>query len=88
MCQIILRPKPTGATLTRWLYNEIRAAILSGRLRRGSRLPASREFAAGTQQSLDLLARLVTAPGDAVWLEDPCYILAFWLRPFRRGRSR
>jgi GntR family transcriptional regulator/MocR family aminotransferase len=46
MSQIILRPKPTGVTLTRWLYDEIRAAILSGRLQRGSRLPASREFAA------------------------------------------
>jgi DNA-binding transcriptional MocR family regulator len=46
MSQIILRPRPTGATLTRWLYDEIRAAIMSGRLRRGSRLPASREFAA------------------------------------------
>src|SRR5262245_43089534 len=46
MGQIILRPRPRGITLTRWLYDEIRAAILSGRLRRGSRLPATREFAA------------------------------------------
>jgi GntR family transcriptional regulator/MocR family aminotransferase len=28
----------------------------------------------GTQQSLDLVTRLVIRPGDAVWLEDPCYI--------------
>jgi GntR family transcriptional regulator/MocR family aminotransferase len=224
MSQIILRPRPTGVTLTRWLYDEIRAAILSGRLRRGSRLPASREFAAqqgvsrhivvnvfdqlieegyltgrvgsgtwvrkqipddflaqrhsravpqiapprvnilpegydlparpfrltepaldefplatwnrivrrvsrlttvrslaggewagsaslrvavaaylgasrgvtctaeniiivsGTQQSLDLLARLVTSPGDAVWLEDPCYIGA--VDAFRLAEAR
>jgi GntR family transcriptional regulator / MocR family aminotransferase len=44
--QIILHPRPPGITLTRWLYDEIRAAILNGRLRRGSRLPSSREFAA------------------------------------------
>jgi GntR family transcriptional regulator / MocR family aminotransferase len=29
----------------RWLYGEIRDAILSGRLKRGSRLPATRELA-------------------------------------------
>jgi len=46
LSQIILHPRPPGVTLTRWLYDEIRAAILSGRLRRGSRLPSSREFAA------------------------------------------
>jgi GntR family transcriptional regulator / MocR family aminotransferase len=34
-----------GATIWRWLYEEIRAAILSGRLKRGSRLPATRELA-------------------------------------------
>src|ERR1700744_2160226 len=28
----------------------------------------------GTQQALDLLARLLIRPGDQVWLEDPCYI--------------
>ena len=28
---------------------------------------------AGIQQGLDLTARLVLNPGDAVWVEDPCY---------------
>jgi GntR family transcriptional regulator / MocR family aminotransferase len=28
---------------------------------------------AGIQQALDLTARLVLDPGDAVWLEDPCF---------------
>jgi GntR family transcriptional regulator/MocR family aminotransferase len=58
MSQIILRPKPTGATLTRWLYDEIRAAILSGRLRRGSRLPASREFAAQQRVSRHIVVNV------------------------------
>src|SRR5262249_53517993 len=37
-----LRP---GAKIWRWLYEEVRDAILSGRLKRGSRLPATRELA-------------------------------------------
>lgn len=28
----------------------------------------------GTQQSLDLLARILLDPGDAVWIEDPGYV--------------
>jgi len=32
-------------SLPHWFYEELRRAILSGRLRRGSRLPASRELA-------------------------------------------
>jgi GntR family transcriptional regulator / MocR family aminotransferase len=27
----------------------------------------------GTHQSIDLAARLLTDPGDTVWVEDPCY---------------
>jgi GntR family transcriptional regulator / MocR family aminotransferase len=34
-----------GSKVWRWLYEEIRDAILSGRLKRGSRLPATRELA-------------------------------------------
>jgi GntR family transcriptional regulator/MocR family aminotransferase len=37
-------PRP-DAKIWRWLYEEIRDAILSGRLNRGSRLPATRELA-------------------------------------------
>ncbi len=37
-------PTP-GTVLWQWLYQEIRAAILDGRLRRGMRLPATRELA-------------------------------------------
>jgi len=28
---------------------------------------------AGAQQAIDLVLRVVLAPGDAVWVEDPCY---------------
>ncbi len=38
-------PRPDGASLQHWLYGEIRAAILSGRLACGARLPASRDLA-------------------------------------------
>lgn len=43
--EIALTPKPEGMTLQRWLYDEIRTAILSGRLVPGSRLPATRDLA-------------------------------------------
>jgi GntR family transcriptional regulator / MocR family aminotransferase len=43
---LVLGRRPRGATLTRWLYDELRAAIVAGRLRRGARLPATRELAA------------------------------------------
>ncbi|MEF2230989.1 MAG: PLP-dependent aminotransferase family protein [Pseudodesulfovibrio sp.] len=43
--EIALTPRPEGMTLQRWLYDEIRTAILSGRLVPGSRLPATRDLA-------------------------------------------
>jgi GntR family transcriptional regulator/MocR family aminotransferase len=36
---------PSGESLYRWLYDELRAAILDGRLRPGARLPATRDLA-------------------------------------------
>src|SRR5580704_6318911 len=38
-------PRPRMA-LYRWLYEELRSAILAGRLRPGARLPATRDLAA------------------------------------------
>lgn len=35
--------------------------------------PARVMIVSGTQQALDLTARLLLAPGDAVWMEDPGY---------------
>jgi len=37
---------PSAGSLYRWLYEELRSAILDGRLRPGARLPASRDLAA------------------------------------------
>ena len=43
--EIALKPRPDGIPLQRWLYDEIRTAILSGGLMPGSRLPATRDLA-------------------------------------------
>jgi GntR family transcriptional regulator / MocR family aminotransferase len=43
--EFTLNRRPQGQTLTHWLYGELRAAILEGRLKPGTRLPASRDFA-------------------------------------------
>ncbi len=43
---LTLPPRPEGRTLQDWLSSEIRGAVLSGRLPRGSALPASRDLAA------------------------------------------
>ncbi len=42
---LVLGKRARGATLTGWLYDELRAAILDGRLPRGARLPATRDLA-------------------------------------------
>ncbi|HEV2440887.1 MAG TPA: PLP-dependent aminotransferase family protein [Steroidobacteraceae bacterium] len=42
---LALRPRSDGATLLRWLYDEIRLAIVEGRLRPGARLPSTRSIA-------------------------------------------
>src|SRR3954451_20410422 len=44
--ELALGPRPPNTTLTRWLYDEMRGAMLTGRLRRGMRLPTTRDFAA------------------------------------------
>src|SRR4051794_21073630 len=43
---IALAERRPGTTIARWLYGELRGAILDGRLRRGARLPATRDLAA------------------------------------------
>jgi GntR family transcriptional regulator/MocR family aminotransferase len=46
LAQLALPPKPAHVTLTRWLCDGIRNAIVDGKLRRGAVLPSSRELAA------------------------------------------
>jgi GntR family transcriptional regulator/MocR family aminotransferase len=43
--ELSLKGRTQGQTLEGWLYGELRAAILDGRLKPGVRLPASRELA-------------------------------------------
>jgi GntR family transcriptional regulator/MocR family aminotransferase len=43
--ELTLNNRLPNQTLTIWLYGELRNAILEGRLRPGTRLPASRDFA-------------------------------------------
>lgn len=43
--ELSLNPRSRGLTLANWLYGELRAAILDGRLKAGAKLPASRDFA-------------------------------------------
>lgn len=42
---LTLRPRAAGATLLRWLYDEIRLAVVEGRLPPGTRLPSTRAIA-------------------------------------------
>ena len=42
---LTLNERPAHVPLTRWLHEELRDAILDGRLRPGTRLPATRDFA-------------------------------------------
>src|SRR5262245_37150353 len=42
--ELALGPRPPNTTLTRWLYDELRRAMLTGRLKRGTRLPATRDL--------------------------------------------
>jgi len=42
---LVVHEHPPETTLFQWVYGEVRAAILDGRLRRGMRLPSTRELA-------------------------------------------
>ncbi|RAS35530.1 PLP-dependent aminotransferase family protein [Paraburkholderia bryophila] len=44
--ELALAPRPDGVSLQRWLYDELRNAILGGRLPPGARLPSTRDLAA------------------------------------------
>ncbi|MFI5113803.1 MAG: GntR family transcriptional regulator, partial [Terriglobales bacterium] len=46
-----LPPPPAATPLYRWLYEQLRTAILAGHLRPGARLPATRDLAENYQLS-------------------------------------
>jgi GntR family transcriptional regulator / MocR family aminotransferase len=43
---LVLEPRKAGHEVWRWLYGELRSAILDGRLKSGARLPSTRNLAA------------------------------------------
>ncbi len=43
--ELVLRPAADGKPLAAWLYEELRAAILDGRLKANARLPSTRQLA-------------------------------------------
>src|SRR3954447_4695350 len=43
--ELPLHDRPPHQSLTSWLHAQLRLAIIDGRLRAGTRLPASRDFA-------------------------------------------
>src|ERR1051325_2449418 len=43
--ELTLSSRPPWQTLSDWLYSELRGSILEGRVRPGTRLPSSRDFA-------------------------------------------
>src|SRR6266705_2495055 len=43
---LVLEPRKDGQEMCRWLYTELRSAIIDGRLKSGARLPSTRNLAA------------------------------------------
>ena len=43
---LVLEPRKDGQEMWRWLYTELRSAIIDGRLKFGARLPSTRNLAA------------------------------------------
>jgi DNA-binding transcriptional MocR family regulator len=43
---LVLEPRKNGQEMWRWLYTELRSAIIDGRLKSGARLPSTRNLAA------------------------------------------
>ena len=60
-----LAPPAEGQELGRWLYTELRTAILDGRLKRGSRMPSTRSLA----KQYSLARGTVTAAFDTLHSE-------------------
>lgn len=66
--ELSLNQRPPGQTIAHWLYLELRAAILHGRLKAGVRLPASREFAGRYRLSRGTVVRVFERLHDEGYL--------------------
>ena len=67
---LLLEPRKAGQEMWRWLYTELRSAIIDGRLKSGARLPSTRNLAA--QYSL---------PGVQSWQHSSNFRLRDSFRP-------
>jgi GntR family transcriptional regulator/MocR family aminotransferase len=78
--ELPLSPRPANKSLTDWLYAELRCAILDGRLRRGVRLPSTRDFALqhGVSRGIAMLVMeqlrdegyLTSKTGAGTWVNE------------------
>ena len=66
---LVLRPRVSGTTLTQWLYEEIRNAILDGRLRRGAPIPTTRWLASEYTVSRRIVVNVFAQLRDEGYLE-------------------
>jgi GntR family transcriptional regulator/MocR family aminotransferase len=66
--ELVLGERPPGVALTSWLYDELRAAIVAGRLPRGARLPATRDLAAHCGVSRGVVVSVFEQLGDEGYL--------------------
>src|SRR5690348_4265083 len=64
-----LPARPSGTTITQWLYEELRRAILSGRLRRGAPVPTTRAFAAEYEISRRIVVEVFERLRDEGYLQ-------------------
>jgi GntR family transcriptional regulator / MocR family aminotransferase len=66
---LALAPRASGVTITRWLYDELRRAILDGRLRRGAAIPPSRGLAIEYGMSRRIVVNVFDQLRDEGYLE-------------------
>lgn len=68
--ELALGIRPHGVTLYRWLYDEIRRAIIEGRLKPGTRIPSSRSVSRQHQMSRGTVVSAFEQLGAEGYLES------------------
>jgi GntR family transcriptional regulator/MocR family aminotransferase len=66
---LTLTPRKQHTTITQWLYEELRRAILEGRLRRGASVPTTRALAAAYRISRRIVVEVFDRLGDEGYLQ-------------------